>query len=135
ASMLALIGLHPSFLTFLSGAQAPFRTGIDLVSFTVTVTDHAGASVGDLRAEDFEVREDGKPQEVTYFSPGGAESEIPLHIGLLFDTSESMERDITFSRGAAIKFLGTFPKVADFTLVDFDSEVRAARFSQSEFPR
>jgi len=122
-------------LLFLSAFQVPFRTAIDVVSFTVTVTDREGNSVADLRAEDFEVLEDGKPQPVTYFSPAGAESEIPLHIGLLFDTSESMERDITFSRGAAIKFLGTFPKAEDFTLVDFDTEVRAARFSQSEFPR
>ena len=60
---------------------------------------------------------------------------MPLHIGLLFDTSESMEQDLSFSRGAAIKFLGMFPKALDFTLVDFDTEVRCPRFSQSEFPR
>ena len=60
---------------------------------------------------------------------------MPLHIGLLFDTSESMELDLSFSRTAAIKFLSAFPKAVDFSLVDFDTEVRAARFLQSEFPR
>ena len=80
-------------------------------------------------------REDGKPQTVSYFSAGAADEAVPLHIGLLFDTSESMERDLPFSRNAAIKFLNTFPNAMDFTLVEFDDEVRAATFSQTEFPR
>ena len=60
---------------------------------------------------------------------------VPLHVGLLFDTSESMERDMPFSRNAAIRFLNTFPKAIDFTFVGFADEVRAARYSQAEFPR
>src|SRR4051812_41982742 len=134
AAVLAL-GLSWAVHSGLSAAQSPFRTGIDLVSLSVTVTDRAGALVDNLKAGDFEVREDGTPQTLTYFSPGAGESDVPLHIGLLFDTSESMERDLTFSRSAAIKFLRTFDRAADFTLVDFDTEVRAARFSQAEFPR
>jgi Ca-activated chloride channel family protein len=131
AVLLGLAGLSP----YLSAAQTPFRTRIDVVSLTVTVTDRAGAPVRDLKAEDFALLEDGTPQALTYFSSGGEDSDVPLHVGLLFDTSGSMQRDLAFSRGAAIKFLGTFPKAVDFTLVDFDTEVRAARFSQSEFPR
>jgi Ca-activated chloride channel family protein len=46
-----------------------------------------------------------------------------------------MERDMPFSRNAANRFLNTFPKADDFTLVEFDDEVRAARFSQAQFPR
>jgi Ca-activated chloride channel family protein len=118
-----------------SAAQTPFRTQIDLVSLTVTVTDRTGASVRDLHAEDFTVREDGTPQTLAYFSAGGDESNVPLHLGLLFDTSESMAQNLPFSRTAAIKFLGTFPKAQDFTLVDFDTQVRSATFSQTEFPR
>lgn len=119
----------------IGSAQSSYRTGIDLVGFTVTVVDRAGAAVAGFQAADFEVSEDDAPQAVTYFSAGGEEQAAPLHIGLLFDTSESMERDLDFSRGAAIKFLGMFPTALDFTLVDFDTEVRAARFSQQEFPR
>jgi Ca-activated chloride channel homolog len=133
AALLVFTAHEPSLS--LSAAQSPFRTGVDVVSFSVTVASRTGTPVGDLKAEDFEVREDGAPQTLTYFSPGGDASEVPLHIGLLFDTSGSMERDLSFSRGAAIKFLGTFPNAVDFTLVEFDTEVRAARFSQSEFPR
>jgi Ca-activated chloride channel homolog len=116
-------------------AQGPYKTRIDLVSFTVTVIDRSGKLLADLEPADFDVREDGMPQTLAYFSPGSDEQGVPLHIGLLFDTSESMEQDLSFSRSAAIKFVSAFPKAVDFSVVDFDSEVRAARFSQSEFPR
>jgi Ca-activated chloride channel family protein len=116
-------------------AQFSYKTGIDVAGFTVTVVDRAGEPVQNLRADDFEVREDGTLQSVTYFSTSSAEDAVPLHIGLLFDISESMEKDLAFSRNAAIKFLNTFPKAVDFTLVEFSDDVRAARFSQDEFPR
>src|ERR1041384_3472421 len=101
ASVLAAVLAASAVLT----AQSPFRSGIDLVSFTVTAVDRTGVAVGNLTAEDFEVREDGVPQKLVYFSQGGDDSEVPLHIGLLFDTSESMEQDLSFSRSAAIRFL------------------------------
>ena len=46
-----------------------------------------------------------------------------------------MEADLKLSRSAAIKFLNTLPEAADITLVDFDTEVRVARYGQREFPR
>ena len=116
-------------------AGAAYQSGIDVVDFTVTVIDRSGKPLADLKAEDFDIREDGVPQTLSYFSAGSDEAGVPLHIGLLFDTSESMELDLAFSRTAAIKFLSAFPKAIDFSLVDFDTEVRAARFLQSEFPR
>ena len=106
-----------------------------MAGFAVTVVDKAGETVADLKADDFDVREDGVPQSVTYFATGAGEETVPLHIGLLFDTSESMDRDLAFSRNAAIKFLKTFAKAIDFTVVEFADDVRAARFSQAEFPR
>jgi Ca-activated chloride channel family protein len=118
-------------------AQFSYKTGVDVAGFTVTVANRAGETITDLTADDFEVREDGMPQSVSYFVAGGAANEdgVPLHVGLLFDTSESMERDLAFSRNAAIKFLKTFSNAADFTLVEFADDVRAARFTQAEFPR
>src|SRR6266511_573031 len=106
-------------LTAVWGSQFRYHTGIDVVGFTVTVVERNNAPVTGLAAEDFEVREDGLVQRVTYFSAGSDEPSVPLHIGLMFDTSESMEKDLAFSRGAAIKFLNTFPKALDFTVVDF----------------
>jgi VWFA-related protein len=46
-----------------------------------------------------------------------------------------MELDLNMSRSAAIKFMNTLTDAADITLVDFDTEVRTARYTQAEFPR
>ena len=53
-----------------AGAQFSYKTGVDVAGFTVTVVDRAGETVADLEADDFEVREDGVPQSVTYFVTG-----------------------------------------------------------------
>jgi Ca-activated chloride channel family protein len=122
----------------LAGTPQPqvFRSGVDLASFGVTVVDKRGGLVTDLGRDDFEVREDGTVQRVTLFARGDAvESAPPLHLGLLFDTSGSMEESIAFSRSAAIKFLNTILEAQDITLVDFDTEVRVVRYGQQDFPR
>jgi len=116
-------------------AQMPtFKSGIDLVSFTVTVFDKRGNFVTDLKEGDFEVFEDGRKQSLRYFVPGGDAALPPLHLGVLFDISGSMEEDLTLSRGASIKFLKTLDDAEDMTLVDFDTEVRVARYTHADFP-
>jgi len=128
-------------IVFLGGAavlaqQPTFRAGTELVSFTATVTDRRGQFLTDLERGDFEVLEDGRPQVLQYFARGDDLQEGPeLHIGLLFDTSGSMDADITLSRSAAIKFLNTMNQARDMTLVDFDTEVRVTKFGQQDFPR
>ncbi len=118
-----------------NGQQPTFRTGVDLVTFGVTVLDKKGNLVADLSQEDFTVIEDGKPQTVQYFARGDGESAPPTHLGLLLDTSGSMEQDISLARGAAIKFLNLLPQAEDITLVDFDNEVRVTRYPQRDFAR
>jgi VWFA-related protein len=106
------------------------------VHFGATVTNRRGEFVTDLRAEDFEIVEDGRRQTVTYFARGDElTSAPPLHVGLLFDTSGSMGDDIALARSAAIRFLNTLSDAVDMTLVDFDTEVRVATYPQSDFPR
>jgi len=121
------------------GRQTVFRSGVDLVTFGVTVVDAKNAVVTGLNAEDFELYEDGKKQSLLYFMPGDADaSDLPqsaLHLGVVFDISGSMQDDLTFARSAAIKFLGALHEARDYTLVEFDTEIRVARFSQAEFPR
>jgi len=113
-----------------------FKSAVDLASFGVTVVDKKGVLATDLGRDDFEVREDGKPQEVTLFARGDqAESAPELHLGLLFDTSSSMEESISFSRSAAIKFLNTLVEAKDVTLVDFDTEIRVVRYGPQDFAR
>jgi Ca-activated chloride channel family protein len=133
----------------LRGAQQPaplptFRAGVDLVNFGVTVTDRKGRLVTDLTRDDFEISEDGKKQTLGYFAsgdpssdgdPGADEPHPELHLGVLVDVSGSMEDDMAFTKTAAIKFLNTITAASDITVVDFDTEVRAARYSQAEFAR
>ena len=122
-------------------AQQTFRVGVDLVHFTVLVTDKQGAPVTGLKPEDFEVVEEGKAQTIRYFLEGDPEEGadvgriLPLHLGLALDTSGSMEMDIYDVRTAVIKFLNANEHAADITLVDFDTEVRVARYGANDFPR
>ena len=129
----ALLALGVTAIT----AQTPtFRTAIDLATFGVTVVDKKGEYLADLSAEDFEIVEDGQKQTLKYFARGtDIENGPEMHVGLLFDTSASMTDDIKLSRSAAVKFLNTLSDAKDITLVDFDTEVRVAKYGQRDFPR
>jgi Ca-activated chloride channel homolog len=121
----------------LAVAQQPvFRTGTDLVGFGVSVTDRRNNFITDLKPDDIELLEDGTVQTIKLFARGDeVESAPELHVGLLFDTSGSMGDDIGLARSAAIKFLNTLTDAKDMTLVDFDTEIRVAKYEQSNFPR
>jgi Ca-activated chloride channel homolog len=119
-------------------AGQTFRTRVDLVHVGVTVLEKRGSAyITDLTQDDFEIYEDGKKQTIKYFSRGddAAAAKAELHLGVLFDTSGSMDADLKLSRSAAVKFLNALPEAADITLVDFDTEVRVARYGQADFPR
>jgi Ca-activated chloride channel homolog len=120
--------------------QQPFRAGVDLVHFSVIVTDRQGTPITGLTADDFELVEDGKPQAISYFAEGFPDSGdlgrmLPLHLGLALDTSGSMENDINDVRTGIIKFVNANEHAVDTTLVDFDTEVRLARYGGSDYPR
>ena len=133
--LIVLAVLWPPAL--LAAQQPLFTSGVDIVHVGVTVVDRAGRPVVDLEAEDFELLEDGRPQDVRYFSRSLASDAetMPFHLGMLFDSSASMERDGPFQKTAAIKFLNTITYAVDMTLVDFDTEVRVGRYGQDDFPR
>lgn len=123
-------------LTLAGAAQVVFRAGVDLVTFGVTVVDRRGELVRGLSRDDFEILEDGVPQRISQFAPGDGDDALArLHVGLMLDTSASMERDLHLARSAAIKFLNLLPQSEDITLVDFDTEVRVTRYPQRDFAR
>ena len=122
-------------LALAQGGQPTFRAGTEIVSFGVTVSDKRANFLTDLTRDDLEIFEDGKKQTIEYFARGDEDSGPELHIGLLFDTSGSMDADIKLSRSAAVKFLNTLSDAKDMTLVDFDTEVRVAKYGQLDFPR
>jgi Ca-activated chloride channel family protein len=63
-----------------------FKSGVELINVTATVTDRSGRFYGRLRKEDFLVYEDNKPVEVTHFSA----DRTPVSLGIVVDTSGSM---------------------------------------------
>jgi Ca-activated chloride channel family protein len=75
-----------------------FRSGVELINVTATVTDDNGRFVSGLRKEDFTVYEDGERQEVTHFS----NERVPVSLGILLDSSGSMTPDKMSSARSAI---------------------------------
>jgi len=95
-----------------------FKTGIDLVNVSATVTDANGRFVRNLTRDDFVVYEDGVPQPVSYFS----NERVPVSLGIALDTSGSMAGEkIRSAQDALNRFL------AD--LLGPDDEVFLYRFS------
>jgi Ca-activated chloride channel family protein len=116
--------------------QPVFKSGIDLVSFGVTAVDRKGNLITDLSRDDFEVFEDARRQTIKYFTRGLGDAEgAAAHLGLMLDTSGSMEQELKLARSAAVKFLNLLPEAEDVTLVDFDTEVRVTRYPQRDFAR
>ncbi len=80
-----------------AGQQQPvFRGGSDVVRVFVTVTDRDGRLVTTLAREDFEVRDEGKPQAVTQFD----NSPQPIRLIVMLDVSGSMEGNLPLLRAA-----------------------------------
>jgi Ca-activated chloride channel family protein len=111
-----------------------FRASADVVHVPVVVTVRGGEPLRGLAKDDFEIREDGKPQKIQFFSEGAAIDEQPLHLGLLLDTSGSMQRDLSDAMSASIRFVNAVEESVDTTLVEFDTTVRLSRFEASSYP-
>lgn len=85
----------------LAAQQPTFRSGTQLVSLFVTVTDLQRRLVPDLLQEDFEVLDNGKPQPIVFFD----NQPQPITVVVMLDTSGSMTGAIKFLRQAAEQFL------------------------------
>jgi Ca-activated chloride channel family protein len=79
-----------------------FRSGVELINVTATVTDDDGRFVSGLRQEDFTVYDDGERQDVSHFSS----ERVPVSLGILLDTSGSMTAEkMAAARGAIDRFV------------------------------
>jgi len=96
-----------------------FKSGVELINVTATVTDRSGRFASGLRKEDFVVYEDDKPVEVTHFSA----ERTPVSLGIVLDTSGSMAGEkIEAARAAIDRFLAALPDPQDeFFLYRFSS--------------
>lgn len=97
----------------------PIRIEVGLVNVVFSVTDRRNRHVSGLGPDDFLVYEDGVPQQIKYFN---SETNLPLRIGLLIDTSNSVRPRFQFEQEAATDFLHTVlrPKVDKAFVLSFD---------------
>lgn len=94
------------------GGSFRFKTGVELINVTATVTDRSGRFYGRLRQEDFVVYEDDKPVEITHFSA----DRTPVSLGIVVDTSGSMDGD---KWRAAVNSIDRFFRMMDNELDEF----------------
>jgi len=124
----APISLAILLFAALLGAQAPpkpaepkpaeedqvIRVDVELVNIYFNVRDKKGAYAGGLKAEDFDVYEDGKKQDVSFFT---RETNQPLTLGLLIDVSRSQENLIDVERRASSAFFAKVLKQKDMAFI------------------
>jgi VWFA-related protein len=98
-----------------------FRKNVNVVNVYFTVKDHHGALVPNLTKEQFQVLENGKPQTIKYFA---AEANLPLTLGLLIDSSGSMQRMLDTEKVVAADFFRQVITEKDLAFViSFDINV------------
>jgi len=121
---LALIAFVVAIAVTSARTQQVFRSGVDLVNVTATVTDSHGRSITGLRKEDFTVLDDGKPVEILNFSA----ERVPISLGILLDVSGSMTPDKLAAARAAINRF-------NYDLLDKDDELFLVTFSMQAATR
>jgi VWFA-related protein len=100
--------------------QEPIRVDVNLVNILCTVRNKSGGLIGNLEKSDFKIYEDGKEQEIKNFT---RETDLPLTIGLLVDTSKSQERLIDIEKRAAYQFFSKVLRQKDEAfLMQFGAE-------------
>ena len=105
----------------LAATPGQIRVQVNLVNLFVTVRDKHKAIVTGLKQDDFQVYEDGQLQEITNFS---AESDLPITLGMLMDTSGSEYYMLSAEKDAASRFFGRVLRKGDLAMVmSFDTDV------------
>ena len=100
------------------------RVEVNLVEIFTVVIDHEGTPLHDLKSEEVSVRLANKPIVLDRF---GVAEDLPLDVGLVIDTSQSMEVLMDDTRNAAIRFITDLVRPKDRAfLVDFDTKPRLA---------
>jgi VWFA-related protein len=103
--------------------QPTFSGGVEAVNVAVTVRDKNGRLITDLSKEEFALEEDGRPQAIGFFS---RESDLPLTVGLLVDTTPSESNMLDVERRASLAFLSRMlrPETDKAFIVQYYSEIQ-----------
>lgn len=108
-------------------AQQVIRSGVDLVSLSVTVTNGESFVAG-LARDKFSVFEDGAQQDISFFS---AERQ-PIALSILIDSSSSMDQKMDVAQEAAIGFVSRLGPNDVAQIIDFDSQQRVLQTFTSD---
>jgi VWFA-related protein len=117
-----LIALAAGSLLRAQQDDVTFKTGVKVVNILTSVRTKKGEYVTDLTKDEFTVLENGKPQTIRYFS---RETDLPLTLGLMVDTSMSQQRVLEQERSACFHFLDQVlrPAKDKVFIIQFDMAV------------
>ena len=117
-------GIDPALKTH----TRPIVRDVEVVLVPVTITDPLNRLVTGLEKENFEVLENGEPQEIRHFSSEDA----PISLGVIFDVSGSMASKIDKSREAVVEFFRTANPLDEFFMITFSDRPQVlVDFTQS----
>lgn len=117
--------MRPLLLCVLAAVVLPaqddvIKVNVNVVNVLCTVRNKSNGLVGNLQKNDFAISEDGKPQDIKYFT---RDTDVPLTLGLLVDVSSSQERLIDIERRAAQQFFSQVLRQKDEAfLISFGAE-------------
>ena len=102
-------------------SSTTLKVNVNVVQLFFNVKDKRGALIPNLTKNDFQILEDGKPQTIKYFA---AESNLPLTLGILIDSSGSQARVLDMEKQVGGEFLSQILRDKDLAFViDFDVNV------------
>ena len=102
-------------------ASETLKVNVNVVQLFFNVKDKKGGLIPNLTKDQFQILEDGKPQTIKYFA---AESNLPLTLGILIDSSGSQERVLDMEKQVGGEFLSQILRDKDLAFViDFDVNV------------
>src|SRR5579862_7108325 len=115
-SLCILLALAPAVFA----QDDTIKVDVNLVNVLCSVRNKSNGLVGNLEKKDFQIFEDGKEQEIKYFT---RETDLPLTIGLLVDTSGSQQRLLDIEKRAASQFFSKVLRKKDLAfLMQFGAE-------------
>ena len=124
-------GVQTEDVTFINAPDFIDELDVHFVELFTSVVDRKGQFVEDLTREDFTVLEDGEPQEVRRFE---AVKDLPIHAGIVLDTSLSMIEELREVERAAYRFLETVltPRDRAAVITFSDQPQLAVRFTNDK---
>jgi VWFA-related protein len=111
-----------------------FSSDVKVVNVLATVRDKHGQIVNNLTKDDFKLEQDGHPQNIHYFAK---ETDLPLTLGLLVDTSMSQRRVLEQERSASYGFLNDLmrPDKDKAFIIHFDWDIELLQDLTSSHPK